>query len=99
MAGSNQQGELAAELSRQRVARLRRRRLRRWWRDARPFIYMGGAIVAIALAIWGFRETAITASAGWSDSVYRTVRLFAVQGGEQPNPSWQLEVARILAPL
>src|SRR5690348_11918695 len=99
MAGRGQQPDLATELSRQRLARVRRRRFRRWWRDARAFIVMGGAIIAIGLAIWGFRDTAATGSADWSDTAYRAVRLFGAQGAEQSDPSWQLEVARILAPL
>ena len=58
--------------------------------------------MAIGLGLWGYalaKETSADDLGGWADRVYRTVKLFALGGEvEQPVP-WQLQFARVLAPL
>jgi TrkA family protein/RyR domain-containing protein len=86
------------------------RQLRAWWRTtAWPFwrdvqwIAIGiGALAALVLGILGVEryldDTGESHSA--ADTVYRALALFGFEGGALgPALPWQLEVARILAPL
>jgi hypothetical protein len=86
------------------------RQLRAWWRTtAWPFwrdvqwIAIGiAALAALGLGIWGVERyldgTGESHSA--ADTVYRALALFGFEGGALgPALPWQLEVARILAPL
>jgi TrkA-N domain/RyR domain len=72
-------------------------RARSIWRDARPLILLVGGVVVAVLGYWGFRSGAHPQSA--SDAIYDTAQLFTLQAGFTPPVPWQLEVARIMAPL
>ena len=77
-----------------------RRRLRSGWRDARPFVLMALTLVTVALGLWGFERAAATRDGDVLDQLYRTTQLFGFGAGDQPPPvPWQLQVARVLAPL
>ncbi len=84
---------------------IRRRPYRRlWlWLKARRWVIGGGFIVlALALGIIGFREYFIAQGRSRSlwDVFYLTLQLFVLESGAIPGPmGWELEVARLLAPL
>jgi voltage-gated potassium channel Kch len=95
--------------SRSTAAR-RQGRLRRWWRrQARPFlrdvqwIAIGvAAAAALVLGYVGFDEhfDAVGESRSFGDTLYLTLQLFALESGDVGPPlPWELEVARVLAPL
>ena len=93
---------LAGELTEQHLARIRRSRLSGWWLRNRAIIAAVVALMAILLGLWGFAEAAETSKndfGGWADRVYHTFRLFAFSGDVQQPVPWQLQVARVLAPL
>src|SRR4051794_21010231 len=92
---------LPAELERQRLYRARRGAARRWWLHNRAPVLMAAALATLALGLWGFSESAETRGGGlggFTDRVYRTVTLFGL-GGSPAQLNWQLQVARVLAPL
>jgi voltage-gated potassium channel Kch len=67
---------------------------------ARPIVLMTAALAAIGLGYWGFQASAATQDGDFLDALYRSVRLFGLAGGDiSPPVSWQLQVARVLAPL
>ncbi len=91
---------LPSLLEEQRLARVRRRRARSLWLDVRPFALLGAAALTVLLGVWGFQESQATANGGLFDNLYRSVRLFGLAGGDiDPPVSWQLQIARVLAPL
>lgn len=60
------------------------------------------AVVVVALGFWGL--SLAQSRVGTPDPVttrwYRTLQLFVLEGGDVPGPlPWQLEVARVMAPL
>src|SRR4051794_41906316 len=92
---------LPAELERQRLYRARRGAARRWWLHNRAPVLMAAALATLALGLWGFSESAETRGGGlggFTDRVYRAVTPFGL-GGAPPPLNWQLQGARVLAPL
>jgi Trk K+ transport system NAD-binding subunit len=61
---------------------------------------MFAALAALALGYWGFRTSPATEQGNGLDAAYRTIRLFGLSAGDiDPPVSWQLQIARVLAPL
>ncbi len=96
MSGANS----AILLDKQRLARVRYRRLRSLLMDIRPFALIAGALTALLLGLVGFSQSTATASGDLGDDLYRAVRLFGFQGGDlPPHVATELQIARVLAPL
>ncbi|MBC7248057.1 MAG: NAD-binding protein [Actinobacteria bacterium] len=76
--------------------------LRRAWRDYQWYCIAALWVLALALGMVGFGRyysAAERAHSGW-DIVYSTLQLFVLEFGNVSGPlNWQLEAARILAPL
>ena len=78
------------------------RRLRRWLADYRWLLIGCMWIVAIALGYIGFSKYSLAIGeirSPW-DTLYRTLQLFVLESGAVSGPiSWELQVARFLAPV
>ena len=93
-------GEISSILDQQRLARVRRRRVRASWLNFRPFLLLLAAAIAVGLGYWGFHRVSATRNGDPADLLYRSVRLFGFIGGDvNPPVPWQLQIARTLAPL
>lgn len=79
-----------------------KRRLWDWW-GSRQWLVAGFlALISVILGFIGFRRYFISAGETRSglDVFYLTVQLFTMNSGAVPGPiGWELEVARLLAPL
>ncbi|MGH9026444.1 MAG: NAD-binding protein [Acidimicrobiia bacterium] len=84
---------------RRRVRALFVRYVRKPWSHSRWIIVGVLAVVAIALGYWGWSLVDDPTSDSIIDRVYRSVQLFPLESGGFEEAPWQLEVARILAPL
>ena len=96
-----ERARLPAELTRQRLARARRGALRRWWLRNRAVVAATAAVATLVLGLWGFSESVDTRGrgvGGLADRVYRTIGLFGFAGSPE-HLNWQLQVARVLAPV
>ena len=78
-----------------------RKRLRQGWRRWGWITLAVLAIVTVLLGYVGYRAYFEDAGVGGSrgDALYRTIQLFALEGGAVDPVPWQLEIARVLAPL
>jgi voltage-gated potassium channel Kch len=75
--------------------------LRPWLQRYRWFVILGLAVVAFVLGYIGFDTSyrAIGEPQTVLDLVYRSIQLFVLESGSYVSPaSWELEVARFLAP-
>jgi len=66
------------------------------------FVLLGMGLVACVLGFVGFKKQALIAQTGDTlpDLIYKTLQLFVLESGYvQGGVGWQLEIARILAPL
>jgi siroheme synthase (precorrin-2 oxidase/ferrochelatase) len=75
------------------------RYIRKPWSDSRWLIVGLVALLAIALGYWGWSEVNDPSSDTVVDRLYRSVQLFPLESGGFDDAPWQLEVARIVAPL
>jgi hypothetical protein len=76
-----------------------RKDLRPFWRDVRWVVIGVVAVVAVGLGWWGFDEY-VGDSRSFGDKLYLGIQLFGLESGNvDPPVPWQLEVARVLAPL
>ena len=87
---------------RQRIGSAGLRRVRRWWRHWHWLVIGGLAAVAFVLGTVGFDryfdQHADPRTLG--DDAYHSIQLFALESAAAAPPiPWQLEVARVLAPL
>lgn len=82
-----------------RAAAFRRTRLRPVWRDVRPFVVLGAGLIVLVLGTIGFDRHPSGEDFSLLDSFYRTLLLFGFGGAVDPPVPWQLQVARIIAPL
>jgi hypothetical protein len=92
---------LPEELVAQRLARVRGDSLRRWWRRNRALVAVATALAAIVLGLWGYSVSPATPRGdlgGWAERAFDTVALFRF-GGPDDDLNWQLQLARVLAPL
>jgi voltage-gated potassium channel Kch len=66
-------------------------------RSLYPLVALVGTILAFLLGVWGFARSGV---GSLLDHVYWSLQLFVLESGDSfPDPpSWQLEVARLLAP-
>ncbi len=75
------------------------RHIKRWWQ----WYALGlGLIVTLGLGTWGFYWNSLVRDEKLTcfDALYRALQLFVLQSGAVPRPvGWQLEIARILAPI
>lgn len=84
-----------------RIRKFRREVFRPWWYDWEWPVIGGLALVVLVLGVVGFRMylTAAGKPVEAVDLVFRTFQLFVLQINVDPPMPWQLNVARILAPL
>ena len=75
------------------------RYIRKPWSHSRWLIVGLVALLAIVLGYWGWSEVNDASSDTIVDRLYRSVQLFPLESGGFENAPWQLEVARIIAPL
>jgi voltage-gated potassium channel Kch len=74
-------------------------RPRHFWSTYRWPILGLLAVVAMGLGYWGF-SVAADGGASVSDRIYETLQLFPLESGDLADPvPWQIQVARILAPV
>jgi TrkA family protein/RyR domain-containing protein len=76
-----------------------RGRARPFWRDIRWIAIGLAAIAALVLGYIGFDQHAVAAGRSFGDKLYLSLQLFAIESGNVSSPSWELEVARFLAPV
>jgi hypothetical protein len=79
----------------------RRKRFISWFRRSRWTLIAGAAVLALVLGYLGFRRTfiALGGPRSPSDLFYLTLQLFVLESGSIRGPlSWELELARFLAP-
>jgi hypothetical protein len=77
-------------------------RLRQWWRSSQWLVAGLFVLVALVLGFIGFSNyfAALGKSRSAWDVFYLTLQLFVLESGSITGPmGWQLEVARLLAPL
>jgi len=78
---------------------MRHRWLRNLWHRWRWLVIAGLALVAFGLGVWGF-ERAFEEGRSFGDKAYASLQLFTLESGSiTAGVPWQLEVARVLAPL
>jgi voltage-gated potassium channel Kch len=75
------------------------RYVRRPWAHSRWLVVGLVAALAVVLGYWGWSEVNDASSDTIVDRLYRSVQLFPLESGGFENAPWQLEVARIIAPL
>ncbi len=78
-----------------------RARARRAWQSVRWVVFAGLFVTSLALGWIGFdlNGRALSEPRSFLDNLYRSLQLFIIHSGDVPPPvSWQLEVARFLAP-
>jgi len=78
-----------------------RARVRRAWQSVRWIVLAGLFLAALALGWIGFdlNGRVLGEPRSFLDNLYRSLQLFIIHSGDVPPPvSWQLEVARFLAP-
>jgi len=68
------------------------------WRASRPTLWLVLAALAFSLGIIGYLDLP-NEHYNVIDASYRSVQLFALGGAVEPPVPWELQVARILAPL
>lgn len=74
-----------------------RRSFARVLADYRWYLLGAGGIVAFFLGCWGFWR--LPGNPDWRDVLYRTLRLFLLEGGEGTHVPIPLDIARFLAPI
>ena len=88
-----------------RVFSIWRRRLRPWWRDARPIVVATAGLTVIVLGTIGYldyhRDYVEKPDPDFSvlDAFYRAIGLFGLTGGVDPPLPLTLEIARLLGPI
>jgi hypothetical protein len=78
-----------------------RERLRALWDDVEWFVIGAAAVAALVLGYVGFRNQPVAPgeTTSWLDHAYHALQLWWLEYGSISEPtSWQLDVARLLAP-
>jgi hypothetical protein len=84
-----------------RLRRFWRETARRWWYDYEWPVIGVLALAAVVLGVVGFRLQFLTEQKPieWVDLIFKSFQLFVLQISVDPPMPWQLNAARILAPL
>lgn len=85
----------------ERLRRFWRETARRWWYDYEWPVIGVFALAAVVLGVVGFRLQLLEEKqpVEWVDLIFKSIQLFVLQISADPPMPWQLNVARILAPL